>query len=52
VVADRIVVVIHALLRIGLAAAMLPVRPRLGRARIAEFRALLQAALQPTARDA
>lgn len=52
VVGDRVVMAIHALLRIGLSAAMLPVRPTLGRARIAEFRALLRAALQRTARDA
>jgi hypothetical protein len=34
----------------GLSAAMLPVRPALGRARIAEFGALLDAALRRTAR--
>jgi GT2 family glycosyltransferase len=50
VAGDRIVMAVHALLRIGLSAAVLPVRPALGRARIAEFRALLRAALQRPAR--
>jgi GT2 family glycosyltransferase len=50
VVADRIVMAIHALVRLGLSAAVLPVRPALGRVRIAEFRALLRAAVHRSAR--
>jgi GT2 family glycosyltransferase len=46
VAGDRIVMVIHALVRLALSVAMLPVRPALGRARIAEFGALLGAALE------
>jgi GT2 family glycosyltransferase len=50
VVGDRIVMAIHALVRLGLSAAVLPVRPAHGRARIAEFRALLRAALERSGR--
>jgi GT2 family glycosyltransferase len=48
---DRIVMAIHALVRLGLSVSMLPMRPALGRARIAEFGALLGAALRHTARS-
>lgn len=43
---DRIVMAIHAVVRLSLAVAILPLRPALGRARIAEFRALLGASLE------
>jgi GT2 family glycosyltransferase len=42
----RVVIAIHAGLRIGLSVAALPVRPRWARERIAEFYALLRAAAQ------
>lgn len=46
VASARAVMAIHALLRIALFAAMLPVRPDLARRRLAEFRVLLREALQ------